>query len=334
MQQLLKFLDDNSYVSRYRTCENGVIVRDIFWTHPDFIKLFNMFPTLLILDSTYKTNKYRLPLLEMVGVTSTKKTYSVGFTFLKSEKEENFTWALEVCRAMLKDQVEMLKSWYPITNNVRSRVKPAVGKKHIEFEDRKMVKAGVIVEKIIDVWNRTLVGNISRAGLKYIFHEAKRADNVGSDSAKCGCTIVKTYGLSCTSVIAKKMKFRSPIRLDEICTHWKRLRFDDDGDMKKIAYLETTDLKSLSQPVKIKGAPKKLKPTPSDNSTMWSPSHFEHVDSFSGARISKPLPTPPPPKTSFIDEMPIFMHKYIEWIVNIEGDDNCGYRVVSALLGK
>lgn len=30
MQQLLKFLDDNHYVSRYYVCEDKVIVRDIF----------------------------------------------------------------------------------------------------------------------------------------------------------------------------------------------------------------------------------------------------------------------------------------------------------------
>ncbi|XP_050889051.1 uncharacterized protein LOC127094235 [Lathyrus oleraceus] len=96
MQQLLKLLDDNSYVSRYRTCKDEVVVRDIFWTYPNYIKLFNMFPIMLILDSTYKTNEYILSLLEMVCVTSTDKTYSVGFSFLECEKEDNFTWALEV----------------------------------------------------------------------------------------------------------------------------------------------------------------------------------------------------------------------------------------------
>ena len=94
MQQLLKLLGDNNYASRYRMCEGGITVRDIFWTHYDSIKLFNTFLTVLILDLTYKTNKYRLPLLEMVGVTSTEKTYSVGFSFLECEKEDNFTWAL------------------------------------------------------------------------------------------------------------------------------------------------------------------------------------------------------------------------------------------------
>ncbi|CAK8567943.1 unnamed protein product [Lathyrus sativus] len=91
IQQLLKLLDDSSYVSQYQTCDNGVMVRDIFWTHLNSIRLFNAFLTVLILDSTYKTNKYRLPLFEMVCVTSTEKTYSVGFAFLECEKEDNFT---------------------------------------------------------------------------------------------------------------------------------------------------------------------------------------------------------------------------------------------------
>ncbi|XP_058726781.1 protein FAR1-RELATED SEQUENCE 5-like [Vicia villosa] len=103
MQQLLKMLDDNKYVSRYRTCDNGVTVQDIFWTHPDSIKLFNTFLTVLLLNSTYKTNNYRLLLFEMVGVTSIDKTYVVGFASLECEKEDNFRWALELCRSLLKE---------------------------------------------------------------------------------------------------------------------------------------------------------------------------------------------------------------------------------------
>ena len=213
-----------------------------------------------------------------------------------------------------------------------------------------------------------MIGNISRAGLNYIFHEAKRAESVGSDSAKCGCTIVKTYGLPCACVIAKKLKLGEPIRTDEVCSHWKRLRFDDDDCMeggksnisilteweaiqerfskaddnmklhikeqlRKIAYPETTDMKPPSQPVKTKGAPKKMKPTPNDNSTTRSPSYCEHVNKIfpdsptpksqksvvKGACISKPPPTPLSPKIPFIDEIPVFMHKYIDRIVNVKG---------------
>jgi hypothetical protein len=67
---------------------------DILWAHPNLVKLFNTFPTVLIMDSTYKINKYRIPLLEFVGSTSTGKTYVIAFAFLTSEKEEIFVWAL------------------------------------------------------------------------------------------------------------------------------------------------------------------------------------------------------------------------------------------------
>ncbi|XP_058775076.1 uncharacterized protein LOC131649327 [Vicia villosa] len=103
MEQLLKLLDDNHYVSRYIMCDDKVIVSDIFLTHAKSIKFFNTFPTVLIIGSTYKTNKYRLPLLEIVGVTSTEKTFSVGFTFLECDKQDNVTCALDICKSLLKD---------------------------------------------------------------------------------------------------------------------------------------------------------------------------------------------------------------------------------------
>ncbi|XP_068466601.1 PKS-NRPS hybrid synthetase cheA-like [Phaseolus vulgaris] len=50
---------------------------------------------LLERDSTYKTNKYRMSLLEAVGITSTGLTFSVAFCLLAAEKENNFFWALD-----------------------------------------------------------------------------------------------------------------------------------------------------------------------------------------------------------------------------------------------
>ena len=98
-------------------------------------------------------------------------------------------------------------------------------------------------------------------------------------------------------------------------------------ELRNIVFPKTMDLKPPSQLVKTKGAPKKLKLTPDDNSTTRSPSYFEHVDkrfldsptpksqksASKDVRISKPPPAPTPPKIPFIDHMPFFMHKYIEW---------------------
>src|SRR4051812_2758165 len=111
----------------------------------------------------------------------------------------------------------------------------------------------------------------------------------------------------------KKKNLNSPIHMDEVAVHWKKLRFDDfdppkENDSKitisdelevilekfakadyttkihikeqlrKIAFPETTNLKPPSQPVKTKSAPKKSKITQDDTSTKRSPSYFEHFD--------------------------------------------------------
>ena len=65
-------------------------MQDLFWIHPDSVKLLNAFNIVLMMDSTYKTNRYRIPLFEIVGVTSTGLTFSVAFTLLASERHHNF----------------------------------------------------------------------------------------------------------------------------------------------------------------------------------------------------------------------------------------------------
>lgn len=53
----------------------------------------------------YIQNKQVLtPLLDIVGVTSTKLTFSVEFTYLEHERVENFTWALEKLKELFASE--------------------------------------------------------------------------------------------------------------------------------------------------------------------------------------------------------------------------------------
>lgn len=54
---------------------------------------------------------------------------------------------------------------------------------------------------------------------------------------------------------------------------------------------------------------------------------------FKGAHISKPSIPPSLPKIKFIEDMSFFMHKCIDRI-NVESDNNCGFRVTSGLPDK
>lgn len=102
MQHFLDCLAKKNYVFNCRSEGDSTTVQDIFFAHPKSVALFNTFPTVLLMDSTYKTNRYGMPLFEMVGVSSTSKTFNVAFAFIKNEKEENFTWALQQCRSLLR----------------------------------------------------------------------------------------------------------------------------------------------------------------------------------------------------------------------------------------
>ncbi|XP_022642740.1 PKS-NRPS hybrid synthetase CHGG_01239-like [Vigna radiata var. radiata] len=101
MQQLMMLLDKDKYIQHSRCLEDSDEVSDLFWTHPDSAHLVNSFNIVFLMDTTYKTNKYRLPLLEIVGVTSTGLTFTTAFALLSSERQNNFTWALEMFRRLL-----------------------------------------------------------------------------------------------------------------------------------------------------------------------------------------------------------------------------------------
>jgi MULE transposase domain len=53
------------------------------------------FPDLVLIDATYKTNRYNMPLLHFNGVTPNNNFFSAAFCFMPGEGEEECTWAVE-----------------------------------------------------------------------------------------------------------------------------------------------------------------------------------------------------------------------------------------------
>ena len=48
-------------------------------------------------------NRYNLPFLQIVGVTSTNQTFSIAFVFVHNEKKSNYTWALSCLKLTMDD---------------------------------------------------------------------------------------------------------------------------------------------------------------------------------------------------------------------------------------
>ncbi|CAG8503738.1 2675_t:CDS:1 [Acaulospora morrowiae] len=93
IQALLDKLKEESFEYDFQYSENGHLTH-LFFAHPISIVLTKTYSSVLLMDCTYKINKFRMPLLHIIGMTSFNTTFSSCFAFLKSEQEEDYEWAL------------------------------------------------------------------------------------------------------------------------------------------------------------------------------------------------------------------------------------------------
>ncbi|XP_074297347.1 protein FAR1-RELATED SEQUENCE 5-like [Silene latifolia] len=78
----------------------------VFMAHPEAIKMFQSYYYVVLIDSTYKTNLYGLPLVEMVGVTPIGKTFVIAYALMMHESEDGYRWVLQQLKALLNDAVQ------------------------------------------------------------------------------------------------------------------------------------------------------------------------------------------------------------------------------------
>jgi hypothetical protein len=75
-------------------------VTAVLFAHPESLVYLRAYPEVLLLDCTYKTNKYGMPLLDMIGVDATGRSFCIAFAFLSGESEEDYLWALERLKSL------------------------------------------------------------------------------------------------------------------------------------------------------------------------------------------------------------------------------------------
>lgn len=134
------------------------------------MKLLNMFHLVLIFDWTYKTKRYRLTLLEIVGVTSAKLIFSVWLAYFEHEKEANFKWELEKRKELYSYekllQEVLVTNWELFLMNVMEFLFPSSFyllcvfciSKNISLKCKDYVKSNR-QEHVMDLWNKVMYLN-------------------------------------------------------------------------------------------------------------------------------------------------------------------------------
>jgi len=87
-------LEKSDFTTVTKVDEDGEL-KGLFFCHALSINLLKSYHHLLLLDCTYKTNKYKMPLLHIAGLTGANKTFSLAFCFIAQETEPYYDWALE-----------------------------------------------------------------------------------------------------------------------------------------------------------------------------------------------------------------------------------------------
>jgi hypothetical protein len=102
-------LDKEGFWSRMQFDSDGRVTAVLF-AHPDSLAYLQAYPDLLLLDCTYKTNKYGMPLLDMIGVDACQKSFCIAFAFLSGESEDDYAWALDRLRSLYDHHCTRLPS--------------------------------------------------------------------------------------------------------------------------------------------------------------------------------------------------------------------------------
>jgi len=182
----------------------------------------------------------------------------------------------------------------------------------------------------------------------------------------CGCVQMATFRLPCAGILAEKRKKKLPILLDEIHPHCRRLcAIGEEVDanfsvmeewnaiqervkrapyqmklfikekLRDLGFPEDTMLEPPPRKVAIKGAPKRVKSQNPDSQCSHAKSNVpkskgSRLDTCSRSQASTPTSKPKPYlQIPYISQIPHLMRPYIEDIVNVRGDGNCGFRVVA-----
>ncbi|XP_004292626.1 PREDICTED: uncharacterized protein LOC101300598 [Fragaria vesca subsp. vesca] len=100
IQALLDELGGAGFYHNVKYDHHGHLTH-LFFAHPTSIELTKSYSNVFVMDYTYKTNKYKMPLFEIIGVSSFNKSFYSCFVFMQKEEQEDYEWALEMFSKLL-----------------------------------------------------------------------------------------------------------------------------------------------------------------------------------------------------------------------------------------
>ncbi|XP_050369067.1 protein FAR1-RELATED SEQUENCE 5-like [Argentina anserina] len=100
----IKRLEDPNFFCRYIRDEDGRLAA-LFWRDHALFLDYQAFGDVLIIDSTYKTNIYGMPLVLLVSTNNHQASVVFGCALVRDEKEDTFHWLIERFVSSMENKV-------------------------------------------------------------------------------------------------------------------------------------------------------------------------------------------------------------------------------------
>ncbi|KAH1253032.1 hypothetical protein GmHk_04G009823 [Glycine max] len=310
----------------------------------------------------HKTNRYRLSLLDFVGVTLIGMTFSAGFAYLKGERFNNVVWALERFRVfflrcdalpgvIVTDRdlalMNVVKTVFPKCTNLLCRFHTTrMSRQNPMFVD--YVNETWIIphkENFVTAWTNKVMhlGNTTTNRVESGHWALKRVlkNSLGGlcsvwDAMNNMITLqhteIKASFETSTHVVGHVFKVTLYKRLFGMVSRYALNQIDAEYECVHYAGKNSSRCGCVMRTTHIKH----------QKSTKRDPSYWKYVDALhfvqnsnslvkrSASSFDQPIPRRTMP---MLDQFHPFIHDFIDNIVDAKADGNCGYRAIAALLG-
>ncbi|XP_019158464.1 PREDICTED: uncharacterized protein LOC109155202 [Ipomoea nil] len=352
MQVVMSFLHNNGYVHESRTNIATNELEDLFFVHHKSLEKWRAFPHVLLIDATYKTNRYSMPLVEMTdrylnfGNHTTNRVESQHANLKKylESSQSDLETSLDYIDRVIKSQDTSIKS---------------------SLEQSKIV----IRHRFNTSHFQELRGFVSIHALNLIFNEFARSQVGEFTFENCGCQLRTSCGLPCAHEQVTYFNCK-PIALDSIDIFWRKLdlsssisltnedfgvehelhmfkdqlkkqsrtgKFSILRKFRELIAPSTTSIRESAVQLNVCGRPssknKSLIRTLSLRKTQVEPNNIQFQEparnSCSAASNSGNRHFYHP----YILQLPVIFHPFIMQVQDVRYDGNCGFRAVALCLG-
>ncbi|OAV85182.1 hypothetical protein PTTG_30721, partial [Puccinia triticina 1-1 BBBD Race 1] len=92
-EALLCILKESNWLVDVKVSPDTGAILSIFCAHPGSVHLARINHHVALMDSTYKTNKYDLPLLHVIGQAASNRSFTIAFCFMAHEDADSYLWS-------------------------------------------------------------------------------------------------------------------------------------------------------------------------------------------------------------------------------------------------